>query len=207
MLVSGAYTLRVSEGSGNTISRVFNIEIESNLGLDLIVLSDYGGFPVSCEEANNATLRAIGLNSDGNFSYEWTLNDVLVGMDPTLMGAGVGTYKATVFDGAGCMLSEEVELTAPPAIELQADVTDISCPGNADGEVFVSVTGGVTNGPYNFQWSNNRSGQRISLLEEGTYGVTATDNNGCFCYWILYISRTRFPKSGIGKSSRLRTHR
>ena len=178
-LIAGAYTIRVSEASGNTLSKTFNIGVQSNLGLDLVVLSDFNGFGVSCEEATNGSLRAIGLNSDGNYSYEWTNNDVFVGAEPNLTGVGIGMYKATVFDGAGCMISKEVELTAPPAVSLEGTVGEISCPGDRNGEIFVEVVGGVSNVSFLYSWNNGEAGPRITNLSPGTYSVTATDINGC----------------------------
>ncbi len=180
-LTSGTYTLKISETSGNTLSKVFIVPSESTLDMDLLVLSDYNGFGVSCSGGNDGILRAIGLNSDGNFMYEWTKDNVLLSTESNLNNIEEGTYTATVTDGAGCMVMETVELTAPSLLELTSTITDISCPGSIDGEIVVEVMGGIPGQAYNYQWDDSAAsiGPRVRRLAGGDYNVTATDANGC----------------------------
>ena len=178
-LEPGSYTLRITEGSGNTISRVFLVEVASSLSLELLPISNFNGFAVSCKEATNGMVRAIGANGDG-LTYEWTNSDgALVGMGETLSGVGPGTYTATVFDDLGCAVSAETVLEAPDAIEIEGLINDVSCPGNDDGEIIAEVTGGVQTLPFNYLWADGSTGQRLTFLNAGTYSVTATDGNGC----------------------------
>lgn len=178
-LASGTYTLKISEKSGNTLSKVFIVPSTSTLALELVVLSDFNGFGVSCSGGMNGQLRAVGTNGKGNLMYEWTKDDVLVGTSATINGLSEGIYKSTVVDGDGCMVEKEVELTAPSMLELQSTVNGVSCPGSNDGEIAVQVSGGLPGTAYNFSWSNGNSGPRLTRLEGGSYSVTATDANGC----------------------------
>ena len=180
-LTSGTYTLKISEASGNTLSKVFIVDSESNLGMDVQVLSDFNGFGVSCSGGSDGVLRAIGLNSDGNFMYEWTRDNVLQGTDANLTNAGEGIYTATVTDGMGCMVTGTVELMAPSLLAIEPTITDVSCPGGRDGDIRIRVTGGVPGVSYTYQWDdvNASTDARLRRLEAGQYSVTATDNNGC----------------------------
>jgi hypothetical protein len=58
--------------------------------------------------------------------------------------------------------------------------TDPSCIGSEDGRIEVAASGGVM--PYHFNWSNGQAGTGLNILDDqpaGTYGLTATDANGC----------------------------
>ena len=55
-------------------------------------------------------------------------------------------------------------------------VSDISCNGQNDGYINITVTGGVL--PLSYQWSNGSSNEDIYNLTNGTYSVIVTDNLG-----------------------------
>ena len=56
-------------------------------------------------------------------------------------------------------------------------VDSVTCNGNNNGAIELSVTGGT--GPYTFNWSNGATSEDIVSLAPNTYSVTITDNNGC----------------------------
>ena len=185
-LPTGTVTVRISEQSGNTLSKVFTIGSSSELAIDIDILSDFNGFEVSCADATDGEIRATGLNSDNELSFEWTRieegGNMLVGMEPALTDAAAGTYRVKLIDDVlGCEVEEEVVLEAPPMAELQATITDVSCPGDTDGELRIEVIGGNTGFSYNYDWSQdaNLQGPRAAQLAPGSYSVTATDINDC----------------------------
>ena len=55
--------------------------------------------------------------------------------------------------------------------------SDVSCNGDADGSVDLTVSGGTL--PYNYVWSNSATTEDISGLSSGTFNVVVTDANGC----------------------------
>lgn len=65
----------------------------------------------------------------------------------------------------------------PPCLNLTAQVTEESCPGNGDGAIDLSVSGGQ--GPYDYLWSTGDGVQDLQGLTAGTYTVTVTDSLGC----------------------------
>ena len=71
---------------------------------------------------------------------------------------------ATVDDGS---------CTYPP-VSIIGIVTDISCFGQTDGSINISVVGGAS--PYTFQWNNGFTNEDIFNLSAGTYFVTVTDS-------------------------------
>ena len=71
---------------------------------------------------------------------------------------------ATVDDGS---------CTYPP-VTVSGIVSDISCYGQTDGFINLSVVGGAS--PYTYQWSNGLTNEDIYNLSVGTYSVTVTDS-------------------------------
>jgi gliding motility-associated-like protein len=178
-VISGTYTVVLTEGSGNTLTRSYTVGAQSTLGLEVSVTSNYSGFEVSCQDATDGVAVAQGLNGDGSYSYEWMRGDALVGTEAVLSEAGVGIYQAIVIDGQGCEMMRTVELAAPEPISINANLRDINCPGESNGEIIVSATGGAGQGVYFYQWSNGSIGQRNAFLRSGDYTLTVSDVNQC----------------------------
>ena len=55
----------------------------------------------------------------------------------------------------------------------------MSCNGDTDGSIDLSVNGGVDNQNYTYAWSNGSSTEDLSGIGAGTYSVLVTDANGC----------------------------
>jgi gliding motility-associated-like protein len=65
-------------------------------------------------------------------------------------------------------------------------MTEPSCPGDSDGSIVVTVSGGTP--AYDYVWSNNVF-QRINAdLPAGTYTLTLTDHNNCSLSRIFELS-------------------
>ncbi len=177
-LMPGRYTVTVNEGSGNSIIREFVIEAASIITVEVEVLSDFNGFDVSCQGALDGEVRAVVEGGDGNYSYEWVINNTMVGMNATLENADAGAYELTVIDGSGCSTSTTFELTAPLPLSINASTRDVSCNGADDGEIVVIATGGAGNN-YSYTWADGVNGSRRSFLSGGTYDVTVSDGMTC----------------------------
>ncbi len=175
----GLYTVTVMETSGNVLTRTFQVGAVSDLALEVEVISSYNGFDISCANAEDAVIAATGLNSDGNYAYEWSRDGMLVGTDPMLSNAGGGAYQISVIDGLGCVVTETVTVVAPPAIEIDGVAQQVSCPGDRDGEIVVTASGGTANSTFLYQWNTGTVGPQLTALPGGEYVVTATDANNC----------------------------
>ncbi|MBK8565040.1 MAG: SprB repeat-containing protein [Saprospiraceae bacterium] len=67
--------------------------------------------------------------------------------------------------------------TALDTVAVNLDsVEHASCPGEADGAAFVSVTAGTA--PFTFLWSNGDTLKNADSLAAGIYGLTVTDADG-----------------------------
>ena len=178
---AGTYEVTVTENSGNTLIESITIGTQSNLTIMADVLSDFNGFDVSCLDASDGRVSANaifnGTDCD-DCSFEWELNGNLESVDATLTDAAPGTYTIMVIDPLGCENIQEIELSAPPQMQLNANIQEASCPGEEDGVITVTVLGGV-GGFFNYNWSNGAASFQNTNLASGVYALTATDANAC----------------------------
>ncbi len=175
-LCAGSYLVAVTNGIGC-------------VSIDTVVVSapvpftaDLTSTPVSCEAACDGTATITVNGGIGPFSYAWT--------PPP--GGGQGTTQATglcadaydilVHDqGGGCDNTFSVLITAPAPLVVGGDVTAISCAGQCDGSINLTLQGGTT--PYGYTWSPvppmGQGSPSVSGLCAGTYTVVVADANGC----------------------------
>ncbi|MFO7756749.1 MAG: gliding motility-associated C-terminal domain-containing protein, partial [Bacteroidales bacterium] len=90
-----------------------------------------------------------------------------------------GKYIVEVRDFNGCMITDSITLTEPPAMTVDLSPMDITCesPGMNNGSITSTVQGGEQ--PYSYSWSNGAGTENISGLTEGRYYLTVTDIYGC----------------------------
>jgi len=176
----GTYTVRVTEGSGNVLTRTYTVSSQSTLALDVEITSNYNGFDVRCHNSTDGRMEATAFNGQGNYTYEWRRNGTVVGGSGAILSnAAPGNYEVRVTDGLGCSATETLALEAPQPVTVTANTISPSCLGLNDGQVFAAASGGVFALPYNYEWSNGAFGPRITFLRAGDYTVTVNDVNNC----------------------------
>ncbi|MEI7525617.1 MAG: gliding motility-associated C-terminal domain-containing protein, partial [Mariniphaga sp.] len=99
----------------------------------------------------------------------------------TIAGLNPGTYNFTVTNSYGCISAPSTDvLITPTQITLQATPTAVTCTGNKDGKIDLSVSCGAP--PYKYEWTGPAGFTSIAKdlvgLSGGLYKVTVTDVNG-----------------------------
>ncbi len=89
---------------------------------------------------------------------------------------GAGLHTITVIDELGCQASLEFEITHSEDLILNEIITNVSCPGENDGQLVLDITG---SNPFIIELNEEESGILASNLEAGTYNVLITDANDC----------------------------
>lgn len=88
-----------------------------------------------------------------------------------------GTYDLTVTDSNGCTGTASIVVDEGSELEITETVQDVDCFGQNNGEIQITVTGGVL--PLSYSWSNMQETQNLTNLQEGLYTVTVSDANDC----------------------------
>jgi hypothetical protein len=134
--------------------------------------------PISCFGEKDGAIMLSATGGDSSFTYIWSNKTT----SQNLSNIPAGLYTVTVRDGNGCTKTTAVDIFTPP-IEIDADVTHISCAGAQDGSVLITVANGKK--PYTYTISNGANGTitgdtlLLSGLSGGPYNMTVANADGC----------------------------
>jgi gliding motility-associated-like protein len=107
------------------------------------------------------------------YNYLWstgaTTKDVI--------NLGEGNYTVTITDTNGCEQIQNYNINSPVGLTLTAELVHIGCDGGATGSISVDPLGGT--GSFQYLWSTGEMTSSIENLNEGNYGLTIQDDNGC----------------------------
>ncbi|MFK7799677.1 MAG: choice-of-anchor L domain-containing protein [Aureispira sp.] len=94
-----------------------------------------------------------------------------------LGGLAPGGYQITITDANGCSLvnSFTVNNLGGTVNLVNADTMWASCATCSDGGIDLTLT----NGPYNFLWSNGQTTEDLVNVLPGTYSLTIVNSSGC----------------------------
>lgn len=179
------YTVTAIRPEGCSSIDTFRVNIVPapiiNLQADTTV-SDTSQALLLTHSPTGGTWSGTGVNSSGVF-------------DPMLTGHGVYPLTYTVSNGL-CDATDSVTLTVTldgcvfDTLHLtNFNGYDVSCHGGNDGSAQITALQGVA--PFTYLWSNGNTDSVATNLSAGTYGITATDANGCSN--ILSITITEPP--------------
>jgi gliding motility-associated-like protein len=166
----GNYNLVVTDANGCTASSNFDVEEAT----PIFISSD-----VEAVDCFGGQTGSISLSVSGGlppYSYQWPNGS----SNPTINGLAAGEYIVTVTDAAGCEVTEELFVPQPDeALTASVVPIDVSCFGESDGRLLVSVDGGTL--PYRYSIDGDFfSGSSTFLgLAADNYQVIVRDANGC----------------------------
>lgn len=125
------------------------------------------------------TVSAFGGTAPYRFSVDngttWQASNKFTGLT-------AGTYDVITEDSYGCnVVTNNIQLTEPPAIFPNLIITDVICFGDCNGTGNVAPIGGTSpNGIYNVEWNGqNYNSNSIANLCPGNYTLRVIDEIGC----------------------------
>ena len=177
-----------TEDINNLVSNIYELTVkdENNCAVyERIELSEPAPKPfevnsyVTNLKCNGGNVGSISLEVSGSvapYTYTWTYPDGTTANTKDISGLTAGIYTLRIEDSIGEIYEETYEVTEPEALNLSANVKDVTCYGFADGAIDIEVTGGTA--PYNYSWDVSNV-EDLTSLKGGYYRVTVTDAHGC----------------------------
>lgn len=135
-----------------------------------------------CGTNNNGEIiitASGGVGGAGSATYQYSIDGGSIWLDSnTFSGLSANTYTAIIRDkvNTACVSSsEEIKIKALSPIAFTHTFQDISCPGSADGEIVITVSGAAT---YDYSIDNGNTWQvsnSFTGLSGGTYELVVRD--------------------------------
>ncbi len=128
---------------------------------------------VSCYDGSDGAINITLSGGIPPYDYNWSTGD----KSKNISQLSAGQYEISVFDNHDCKLEEKIEVDQFPQINVEYEITEISCNDQSDGSILLNVSGGA--GSYKFLWSTGDTTQNIYNNVSGIYSVIIRDNNNC----------------------------
>ncbi|MEZ5041481.1 MAG: T9SS type A sorting domain-containing protein [Saprospiraceae bacterium] len=181
-LPAGAYTVKITDAAGCTLTKTTTIAAPSD-DFEATISSMAG----NCGEPGKIIVVMSGGEPAYKISWSSTNSSGSVTTNATtyaIENLPTGIYNVTVKDENNCTVSKGIQLlNANNWISLFISPQPVSCSGL--GSIGVSYNGGQ--GPYTVSWTGPTSGSistagqshNIQNLTTGTYHITVEDSEGC----------------------------
>lgn len=130
-----------------------------------------------CPGDENGSIQVEATGGNGELSY--SLDNAEYVEFGQWNNLAPGNYTVYIKDEIGCVVVEEVAITAPQPIEATYVATDITCNGAADGEIHISATGGAGMTIFSLDGENYLPAPDFTNLGPGSYHIHIMDMYAC----------------------------
>jgi len=176
-LAAGYYEVTVTDDNGcDTIS---SFELTEPDEFESIVQFDN----ITCFGQNNGQIVVTPTGGTTPYSYVW--NDSSIPDDSIATNLGPGQYTISVVDNNNCENISNVELTQPDPLIADIYAEDITCYGENDGYISISMYGGTPE--YTYTWNNGYAEPSADMLSDGLYSIRISDLHDCQVDTSIYI--------------------
>lgn len=181
---SRAIGLCTGENTAVTVTDDGNCSVVASLEIPsppvIIPISDARG--VTCFGDDDGAISLVVNGGTPPFNFDWNNGEQTSGIS----GLSPDTYTVTITDGNDCIEVFPVTIGEPDVLVLgvsqDSTTANVSCAGEEDGIIKLSVQGGNGLGGDPFTWSlgvASPSDSTATDLSPGRYFMTVTDQNGC----------------------------
>ncbi|MCE7996801.1 MAG: hypothetical protein HEP71_32875 [Roseivirga sp.] len=177
----GAGTLALTVKDANDCIATTSVQITEPTAIDLQATVT----PASCHGASDGSVMLTATNGSGAFEY--AINGGSFSSNATFTGLTAGEYTFTVKDANGCTQSISPKVGEPDPLTLNFEAVDITCNGDADGQIAGFTLGGTSPYEYSLDGTNFQSGP-FSNLSAGSYTLTVKDSQGCTASKVVTIA-------------------
>jgi gliding motility-associated-like protein len=141
-----------------------------------------------------ATLGVQASGGSGQYTYVWTINNVLSGTtDSLLVNPGSSSmYLITVTDNCGNTIQDSISYTIlSPSLVLQMNGPFQICPGDSV-DLLVSATGGYGN--YYYNWSTSATTPQITVAPQNTTSYFVQVSDECQTFSVTAVALVQVVK-------------
>jgi gliding motility-associated-like protein len=179
-LAAGTYSVTVTDAALCMDSLTVAVGEPAAVDLACVVIAD-----ASAPGVDDGQAEITFGGGDSPYLLEWSgpsggaQNEPLPGA-VILDNLAAGNYEVIVTDGNNCKVTCTFTISDGQCnLTLELTALDATCPGDSNGAIDLTVTGGAA--PLQFDWSDdNFDGiEDPSGLPAGDYTVKVTDSNGC----------------------------
>ncbi len=178
-LTAGSYSVTIQDANSCT----FVVPVTITQPLSALSADISSQTSVSCSGGSNGSATAAG--AGGTAPYEYSINGGAYQASGTFNTLAAGTFTITVRDANLCTADASVTITEPAPLELSSTVTDATCPGEPNGAISLTITGGTQ--PYTVIWADGATGADRASIKDGIYSVVVTDSNGCAASLVITV--------------------
>jgi PKD repeat protein len=180
-----AYT--ATDPSGNTAACSFTITVQGDaLTAQVVPIVRQCGYPISCNGAADGEAEVLIAGGCAPYTIAWANGQS--SLIATTLDAGMAVVVIT--DASGASVTAEALITQPQPFALAVDtvslypgLTNISCKGEDDGSIAITLSGGADCQAYTLQWSGPQGFSAVQEdilgLVSGNYILQVSDANGC----------------------------
>lgn len=193
-ILSGVYTVTVTDGNGCTVDTTYNLSQPQSLTGTVSTTN------VLCNGDETGSLVFTQIGGTPSYTYQWSNTTTLFSESgPALSNVIADDYSVTISDINGCQFTVPVtNVSEPPVISLSTLETPVNCNGGSDGEIDLNVSGGTGLGTYSFEWINTTpvivgSTEDLSGLTADTYTCEVEDQNGCISFISQEVTEPLIP--------------
>ena len=166
-LVKGTYVVVVTDANNCSVTTSFDVDGPGILSLTGIATG------VTCNGDSDGAINITVGGGTRPYSFVWSNGATT----EDISGLSSGVYTVTATDLNGETISGSFTVIEPNALVLSGTVTDVTADGRSDGQIDLTVNGGVA--PYTYLWNTGATSEDLIQLPQGNYEVTVTDFNGC----------------------------
>lgn len=173
-LSSGKYDIRVKDANNCILTQETTVSEEAGITLGSTTIDN-----ILCHGENSGQ---IYLSASGvSIPLEFSIDDTNFQTNALFQNLPSGDYKVRVKDQNSCFDSINVTISEPDTILIKSVFINniTTCPGEKDGRISISASGGVTPIEYSL---NNTDYQEIGMFENlaaGDYTIYVRDANSC----------------------------
>ncbi len=165
-LASGTYEVTVVDQNNCSVSADATVTNDGSLTVSISSTDAkcYGNMDGAAQTSVNLGTAPL--------LYLWSTGDSA----SAVSNLSAGSYTVSITDANGCSTVATAVVQQPAALTVSALTTDVTCYGEANGTVSLSVSGGTPT--YAIHWSDSVM-PPLTELAAGTYSVTITDSHQC----------------------------